>query len=135
MHASFMLGKEIFARIYAVVRNVPSGRVATYGEVARLAGLRGGARTVGWALAGAAADRIPWWRVVRGDGTIAPRPAAARQRRRLQREGIRFAGGRIDLRRYGWPGRRAATLSAGRALPPRGQPGCGRARPAWRRSG
>lgn len=97
-------GRSVFARIYEMVRAVPSGRVATYGDIARQAGLRGGARTVGWALAGVSDDRIPWWRVVRGDGTIAPRPAAARQRRRLQREGIRFVGGRVDLRRFGWRG-------------------------------
>ena len=70
-----------------------------------LTGLHGGGRTVGWALSSLADDRVPWWRVVRGDGTIAPRPAAARQRRRLQREGIRFAGARIDLPRYGWRSR------------------------------
>lgn len=98
--------RGIFARIYSIVRRVPAGRVATYGEVARLAGLRGGARTVGWALAVVPDDRTPWWRVVRGDGTIAPRPWAVRQRRRLQQEGIRLSGGRIDPRRYGWKGAR-----------------------------
>ncbi|MDR7510885.1 MAG: MGMT family protein, partial [Armatimonadota bacterium] len=52
--------------MYALVRRVPSGRVTTYGEVARLAGLRGGARTVGWAMASLPHDRAaPWWRVVR----------------------------------------------------------------------
>ncbi|MBI3997633.1 MAG: MGMT family protein, partial [Armatimonadetes bacterium] len=41
----------LFGRIHALVRRIPSGRVTTYGEIARLAGLRNGARTVGWALA------------------------------------------------------------------------------------
>jgi len=96
-----------FARIYGVVRGVSPGRVTTYGEVARLAGLHSGARTVGWALAAVRDDdTAPWWRVVRRDGTIAPRPWAVRQRRRLQQEGIRLTGGRIDLRRYGWKGAR-----------------------------
>lgn len=95
----------LFRRIYAVVRRIPRGRVTTYGEVARLMGLRQGARTVGWALASLPhIDAAPWWRIVRRDGTIAPRPFAAEQRRRLRREGIRIgAGGGIDLRRYGWP--------------------------------
>jgi methylated-DNA-protein-cysteine methyltransferase-like protein len=101
----------LFARIYAIVRRVPRGRVTTYGEVARLAGLRNGARTVGWALASMpAGTTAPWWRVIRRDGTIAPRPFAAEQRRRLQQEGVRFRkGGTIDLRRYGWPSAGSAT--------------------------
>jgi len=93
----------VFARIHALVRRIPRGRVATYGEIARMAGLRTGARTVGWALASLSGDRPPpWWRVVRGDGTIAPRPGAEEQRRRLAREGVRFREGAVDLARYGW---------------------------------
>jgi methylated-DNA-protein-cysteine methyltransferase-like protein len=101
-------GNGAFARIYQLVRAVPRGRVATYGEVARRAGLRQGARTVGWALASLpGVDTAPWWRVVRRDGTIAPRPFAGEQRRRLRREGVRVSpGGAIDLRRYGWPSAR-----------------------------
>ena len=95
----------LFRRIYAVVRRIPRGRVTTYGEVARLVSLRQGARTVGWAMASLPhIDTVPWWRVVRRDGTIAPRPFAAEQRRRLRREAIRISSdGVIDLRRYGWP--------------------------------
>ncbi len=87
---------------------MPRGRVTTYGKVARLVGLRNGARTVGWALASLPdGEAAPWWRVVRSDGTIAPRPFAAEQRRRLRREGIHLsAGGAVNLRRYGWqPGK------------------------------
>lgn len=93
-----------FERIYAVIRRVPRGRVTTYGEVARLAGLRNGARTVGWALASLPdGESAPWWRVVRRDGTIAPRPSASEQRRRLRREGIHLnADGAVNLRRYSW---------------------------------
>ncbi len=95
----------LFDRVYAIMRRVPRGRVTTYGEIARLAGLRNGARTVGWALASLPPGTAkPWWRVVRRDGTIAPRPFAGEQRRRLRREGIRLGrGGGVDLRRYGWP--------------------------------
>ncbi len=98
-----------FERIYAVIRRVPRGRVTTYGEVARLAGLRNGARTVGWALASLPdGESAPWWRVVRRDGTIAPRPSASEQRRRLRREGIHLnTDGAVNLRRYSWqPGGR-----------------------------
>jgi methylated-DNA-protein-cysteine methyltransferase-like protein len=95
----------LFARIYAVVKRVPRGRITSYGEIARLAGLRGGARTVGWALASTPrGEKIPWWRVVRSDGAIAPRPFASEQRRRLRAEGVRFTRrGAVGLRRYGWP--------------------------------
>jgi methylated-DNA-protein-cysteine methyltransferase-like protein len=94
-----------FASIYAAVRRVPRGRVTTYGEVARRVGLRGGARTVGWAMASLPNDRAaPWWRVVRADGTIAPRPSADEQRRRLRLEGVHVSPrGVIALDRYGWP--------------------------------
>lgn len=95
----------LFARIYATVRQIPRGRVSTYGEIARMAGLRGGARTVGWALASLRdAEAAPWWRVVRSDGTLPNPRFAAEQRRRLAREGIRVTSrGAVDLRRYGWP--------------------------------
>ncbi len=104
------MSRSLFARIYAIVRRVPRGRVTTYGDVARLAGLRNGARTIGWALASLPGiDAAPWWRVIRRDGTIAPRPFAAEQRRRLQREGIRLGpAGAVDLRRYGWPSGKAS---------------------------
>lgn len=81
----------VFERIYAAVRRVPPGRVVTYGEIARQVGLRNGARTVGWALASLPdGEAAPWWRVVRGDGTIANRLHAAEQRKRLRREGVRL---------------------------------------------
>lgn len=118
----------MFWRIYRIVMGVPRGRVTTYGEVARLAGLHGGARTVGWAMASVPGGQaVPWWRVIRGDGTIAPRPSAGAQRRRLAKEGVRFSRtGAVDLRRYGWPSgerasrpnsRRCATHPASAATP------------------
>ena len=94
---------SVFPRIYALVRRVPRGRVTTYGDVARRAGLRNGARTVGWALHSLpSGESAPWWRVIRSDGTIALRREAAEQRRRLAREGVRFKGGVVDLTRHGW---------------------------------
>lgn len=97
----------VFARIYAAVRRIPRGRVTSYGDIARQAGLHQGARTVGWALASLPPQTaVPWWRVVRADGTIAPRPGAGRQRRHLVREGVQVRrDGRVDVARYGWAGR------------------------------
>lgn len=96
-------------RILQVVRRIPRGRVATYGEVAARAGLPRGARQVGWALAGLpAGSDVPWQRVVGARGRLSPRAAPdaeALQRARLEAEGVRFdAAGRIDLGRYGWRG-------------------------------
>lgn len=96
-------------RIYAVVRRIPAGRVATYGQVARLAGLARGARQVGYALH--ALDRrrdgdVPWQRVLNARGRVSARsePGMERvQRALLEREGVRFgAGGCVDLDCFGW---------------------------------
>jgi methylated-DNA-protein-cysteine methyltransferase related protein len=95
-----------WSRVYAVVRRIPRGRVATYGQVAALAGLGRGARQVGYALHASLGDAIPWHRVVNARGAISLPPhgaAAVTQRLRLLREGVRFEGrGRIDLGRFGW---------------------------------
>lgn len=98
---------ETYARIYAVVKRVPRGRVATYGQIAALAGSPGAARQVGYALhATPEGMRIPWQRVVNAQGTISRRADPDdedRQRRMLEAEGIRFdPRGRIPLDRFGW---------------------------------
>ena len=105
-----------FEMIWRVVARVPRGRVATYGQIARMAGLLNGARTVGWALRALPDGRrvggrpVPWHRVINAQGTISPRGGedgggASRQSAALKREGIRVPrGGRIDLRRYLWRG-------------------------------
>jgi methylated-DNA-protein-cysteine methyltransferase-like protein len=92
------------ARILAVVDSIPRGRVASYGQVAREAGLPRHARLVGRVLAGlSSASALPWHRVVNSAGGISLRPGAARQRRRLAREGVAFSrSGRIDLARFRW---------------------------------
>jgi methylated-DNA-protein-cysteine methyltransferase-like protein len=100
-----------YARIYAVTRRIPRGRVATYGQVAELAGLPGHARQVGYALhAMATDDPIPWHRVINARGEVSARsePGSDRaQRAFLEREGVAFnAVGRIDLLRYQWRPRR-----------------------------
>ena len=97
-----------YQRIYAVVSRIPRGRVATYGQVARLAGLAGQARMVGYALSALeAGSRIPWHRVVNAAGEISLRldggPAGRLQRVLLQRERVRFdTRDRISLERFRW---------------------------------
>jgi methylated-DNA-protein-cysteine methyltransferase-like protein len=102
-----------YERIYAVVQRIPRGRVTTYGEVARLAGLPGHARQVGYALHSLADERdVPWQRVVNARGELSPRsiPGSEQvQRDLLEDEGIEFSiRGRIDLARYGWRGTSAS---------------------------
>jgi methylated-DNA-protein-cysteine methyltransferase-like protein len=100
-----------YRRIYAIVSRIPHGRVATYGQVARLAGLPGHARMVGYALAALPdRSRLPWHRVVNARGEISPRSDAGPydivQRLRLERERVRFdARDRISLERYRWRAR------------------------------
>jgi methylated-DNA-protein-cysteine methyltransferase related protein len=89
---------------YRQVRNVPRGKVASYGQIAELAGLDGHARQVGYALHALTADSgVPWHRVVNAKGEISPRSAGDShelQRMLLEAEGVKFdAKGRI-LRRY-----------------------------------
>jgi len=96
-----------YARIHAVVRRIPRGRVATYGQVAQLAGLSGHARQVGYALhALSEGSPVPWQRVVNARGEVSPRRMpgwVGLQRALLEREGIDFdARGRIDLSRRIW---------------------------------
>ena len=121
-----------WARVWAVVRRIPRGRVATYGQVAALAGLGGQARQVGYALHALPGEGFaPWHRVVNARGAISLPPgggADVTQRLRLEREGVRFdARGRIDLERYGWrpgaraarpPARAAARLTSAASSPP-----------------
>jgi methylated-DNA-protein-cysteine methyltransferase-like protein len=105
--------EDSYARIYAVTRRIPRGRVATYGQVALLAGLPGHARQVGYALHSMATEGpIPWHRVINARGEISLRSqpgGEARQRRTLEGEGIAFdAEGRVDLARYQWRPRASA---------------------------
>lgn len=104
-----------FERIYSVVARIPRGRVATYGQVARLAG-RVTARLVGYAMA-ATPDHLdlPWQRVINARGEVSPRKHGdghLSQRRLLEREGVRFdERGRIELARFAW---RPTTTAADR---------------------
>jgi methylated-DNA-protein-cysteine methyltransferase-like protein len=100
-----------YERIWKVVKRIPAGKVATYGQVARLAGLGGAARLVGYALHALPDDerKVPWQRVINAQGRISQRGftgAEELQRKLLAREGVRFdARARVDLARFGWKGR------------------------------
>lgn len=90
----------MFSKIQAVVRKIPRGKVATYGEVARAAGFPGAARQVVWALR--ATNGLPWHRVLGAKGRIRlPGEAGLEQRFRLRAEGIVFRGDRVPLETYG----------------------------------
>lgn len=97
------------ARIIAAIKQIPRGKVCTYGLVADVAGLPRRARLVGTVLRQTPASRgVPWFRVINASGRISfPQgsDAYARQRKHLEDEGVDFVGGRVDLDRYGWPPR------------------------------
>lgn len=85
---------------------IPRGRVATYGDVAREAGLGRAARFVGRVLRELpSGTKLAWHRVVREGGALAPREGAAEQRRRLRAEGVALdRAGKVDLARHRWDG-------------------------------
>lgn len=93
-------------RIKRTVRRIPRGKVASYGQVAALAGHPRAARAVVWILHSSSAKaKLPWHRVINSRGTVSLRPGCGyeEQRARLMAEGVVFDGeGRVDLRRYGW---------------------------------
>ena len=98
------MASALYERIYEIAEQIPEGRVATYGQIARLAGIPKGARQVGYAMAALGRGRprpeVPWHRVVnaRGESSI-----GGDQISRLEAEGVIFdEQGRIDLKRFGW---------------------------------
>ena len=90
--------------VYRLVKKIPRGRVATYGQVAKLLRLPGGARAAGYAMAATPRGKgIPWQRVVGAGGRLLIRePYASLQRRLLASEGIEVGARRIDMKRFGW---------------------------------
>jgi methylated-DNA-protein-cysteine methyltransferase-like protein len=94
-----------YERIWQFVKKIPHGKVATYGQIARLAGIDGHARFVGYALHGVPQKSgIPWHRVINSQGRISLSGLSARrQRRLLELEKIEFSpAGKIDLKTFQW---------------------------------
>lgn len=101
-------GSRTYERIYHLVRQIPAGRVASYGQIAAYLD-RVTPRMVGYAMAAVPfGSDVPWQRVINSQGKISPRgggDGALIQRQLLENEGIRFdASGKTDLRCYGWAG-------------------------------
>jgi methylated-DNA-protein-cysteine methyltransferase related protein len=101
-----VMSNPLYHRIYDVVRHIPHGRVATYGQVALVVGPPATAQQVGEAMAALRDDHpeppVPWQRVINAQGKVS---TGRHQQQLLEREGIVFnAKGSTDLRRFGWQG-------------------------------
>jgi methylated-DNA-protein-cysteine methyltransferase-like protein len=88
--------------VYRLVKTIPRGRVATYGEIAKALRLPGGARVAGYAMAACPGEQgIPWHRVVGSGGRLLiSEPHASLQRRLLASEGVTIEGRTIDMKRF-----------------------------------
>lgn len=107
---------DAYSAIYAVVKEIPTGQVATYGQVADLAGLSGHARQVGYALHATPDEiEIPWQRVVNAKGEVSGRSDPLLmdvQQSLLEAEGVLFnSSGRCDLAHYRWQPRLHSGIS------------------------
>ncbi len=98
--------QERMERIRATVRDIPEGSVASYGQVAALAGIPRGARQVGYALRHLPeGSDVPWHRVVTASGRLAFEPGSRawkRQKGRLAEEDVPVLDGRINMAKYRW---------------------------------
>lgn len=104
-----------YEQVWTIVRQIPAGKVAAYGQIAKMIPPPNGVeietyvafapRWVGGAMA-ACPDDVPWQRVINSQGKISERAGAEKQRQLLEEEGIVFdAKDRIDLKKYGWNGK------------------------------
>jgi methylated-DNA-protein-cysteine methyltransferase related protein len=112
-----------WAPVYDLVKQIPRGRVTTYGALAKALRLRGGARTAGRAMAATPSGKgIPWHRVVGDRGKLLiPEPYASLQRKLLETEGIAIVEFRVNLKNYLWTPARPAksTLKQNNSRPRR----------------
>jgi methylated-DNA-protein-cysteine methyltransferase related protein len=101
---------DTYKRIYAIVKKIPYGKVATYGQIAQLADMPRAARQVGYALSATPENvKIPWHRVINSEGKISMRLKHWQsgnddlQKILLEAEGVEFdSSERIDLKRFRW---------------------------------
>lgn len=95
----------LFSQIRVAVSKIPAGRVATYGQIAKMVGTRD-ARMVGWALHGNQDPKVPCHRAIRSDGTLAEGYSLGgweEQRFRLEKEGVDFiSDNKLNLAKYLW---------------------------------
>ncbi|WP_027857228.1 MGMT family protein [Marinobacterium jannaschii] len=103
-----MANQEHQQRFWQVVAQIPYGKVASYGQVAELAGLPGLARAVGRTMSRLPKDTsLPWHRVINAQGRISfpiDSDGYKRQRERLEAEGISLINGRVQMKHYRWDG-------------------------------
>ena len=102
-----------YEQVWNIVRQIPAGKVAAYGQIAKMIPPPNGVeletyaafapRWVGGAMA-ACPEGIPWQRVINSQGKISPRPGAERQRLLLEEEGVEFVRDKVDMKKYGWKG-------------------------------
>jgi len=99
---------DTYRAIYRTIKQIPRGRVASYGQIARVAGFPNQARLVGYALhalRGENDKNVPWWRVLnaKGESSLADEDDRELQRALLQKEGVIFdARDRTDVKKFGW---------------------------------
>ncbi len=105
--ATTLRDAAVYERIYAITRQIPRGRLASYGQIAAIEG-RCTPRMVGYAMAAVGGRQVPWQRVINSGGTVSERRhggGTGRQRRLLEGEGVVFGrGGRVDFGIFGWAG-------------------------------
>lgn len=97
--------KRLYESIYAIVRKIPFGKVASYDQIANIIGCT--PRMVGFALASLKRDDVPWHRVIKSKGGISLRDSEWRniQRQMLEAEGVKFnEKGKINFSEFGWNG-------------------------------
>lgn len=102
-----------YEQVWTLVRQVPQGKVVTYGQIAQMIPLPAGMdpqeykafgpRWVGDAMAACPTD-VPWQRVINAQGKISDRPGSQTQRHRLEQEGIVFVNDKVNLKLYQWQG-------------------------------
>ena len=102
-----------YEQVWNLVRQIPRGKVASYGQIAMMIPPPVGVdfdsykafspRWVGGAMA-ACPDGVPWQRVINSQGKISERPGAEKQRELLEEEGVEFVKDKVDFKKYGWKG-------------------------------
>jgi len=92
--------------VIKIVKTIPKGKIASYGQIALIAGEPRAARQVGWILNQQSDERTPWWRVINNSGRISikhPEISALEQKELLEKEGIKVTKNfEIDMKKYRW---------------------------------